>query len=126
MTPETISTRETFGQWVSLQATRLGLFKEWDVSGVLHKEDDTYEIYSGYSPCFRDGRRGLHIVVGKKLEEDKTIWYFGTFRGEWWPDMKMAEYERCTSRVLDILRDKYRVNGGRLEGFIRQAAAFEP
>ena len=125
MTPEELLARETFGQWVSLQATRLGLFKEWDVSSIVYKEDDTYYIHSGYSPSYRNGRRGLHIVVGKKQEGDKTTWYFGTFRGPWWSDMTPAEHEKYTSRELDILRDKYRVNGGRLEGLIRQAAAFE-
>ena len=126
MAPEMLSTRETFGQWVSLRATRLGLFKEWDVSSIVHKEEATYDIYSGYSPCYRDGRRGLHIVVGKKEEGDKTTWYFGTFRGPEWLDMTSAENEKYTLRELDILRDKYRVDGGRLEGLIREAAAFEP
>lgn len=118
--------RETFGDFVSRRAITLGLFKYWEVTESFQTEEGRFNLYLGFVPCFRDGRRSIHIVVGQKQEEDKSTWYFGTFRGPDWNDMTAKENKRASQRELDFLKDKYRVPGGQLESLIREAVYFHP
>lgn len=117
---------ETFGDFVRQRTIALGLFKDWEVSNSFQTEEGRFNIYSGFVPSLRDGRRSIHIVVGQKQEGDKSTWYFGTFRCPDWQDMTAEENERASQRELDFLKDKYRVPGGQLENLIREAVYFLP
>ncbi|MEK9178221.1 MAG: hypothetical protein AAB801_00405, partial [Patescibacteria group bacterium] len=97
-----------------------------EASNSFRTEEGRFNIYSGFVPSLRDGRRSIHIVVGQKQEGDKSTWYFGTFRGPGWLDMTAEENERASQRELNFLKDKYRVPGGQLESLIREAVFFLP
>ena len=118
--------RETFGDFVRQRTMTLGGFKYWEISNSFQTEEGRFNIYSGFVPSLRDGRRSIHIVVGQKQEGDKSTWYFGTFRGPAWLDMTAEENEKASQKELDFLKDKYRVPGGQLESLIREAVFFLP
>ena len=118
--------RETFPGFVRLRTLTLAGFEDWDTSSIVQTENGYFNIYSGFVPSNRDGRRGIHIVIGQKREGHDSNWYFGTFRGPYWTDMTAEENERAGQRELSFLKDKFKVPGGQLESLIREAAFFVP